>query len=129
MNLVLKDYLNKDSIKKIPSWEMIDLSKKELKKRAEKILQELPQKFYSIDNTSSTVGGGTFPETNIDSVAICMNDQKYIMSLENYLLNLEIPILGKVERQRLMLDLRTIFPEYDSYLIDNLNNFFNNDSI
>ncbi len=103
--------------------------KKELKKRAEKILQELPQKFYSIDNTSSTVGGGTFPETNIDSVAICMNDQKYIMSLENYLLNLEIPILGKVERQRLMLDLRTIFPEYDSYLIDNLNNFFNNDSI
>jgi L-seryl-tRNA(Ser) seleniumtransferase len=129
LNLVLKDYLNKDSIKKIPSWEMIDLSKKELKKRAEKILQELPQKFYSIDNTSSTVGGGTFPETNIDSVAICMNDQKYIMSLENYLLNLEIPILGKVERQRLMLDLRTIFPEYDSYLIDNLNNFFNNDSI
>ena len=121
--------VNKDSIKKIPSWEMIDLSKKELKKRAEKILQELPQKFYSIDNTSSTVGGGTFPETNIDSVAICMNDQKYIMSLENYLLNLEIPILGKVERQRLMLDLRTIFPEYDSYLIDNLNNFFNNDSI
>ena len=129
LNLVLKDYLNKNSIKKIPSWEMIDLSKKELKKRAEKILQELPQKFYSIDNTSSTVGGGTFPETNIDSVAICMNDQKYIMSLENYLLNLEIPILGKVERQRLMLDLRTIFPEYDSYLIDNLNNFFNNDSI
>jgi len=129
LNLVLKDYLYKDPKIKIPSWQMIDISTKDLQKRAERIIKKLSKKFFSIINTSSTIGGGTFPETNIDSIAISMNQEKTIMKLENYLLNLKMPILGKVENKRLMLDLRTIFPEYDSYLIDNLNNFFNNDSI
>jgi len=129
LNLVLKDYLKKEPKITIPSWQMIDISTKDLQKRAENIMKNLPKKFFSISNTSSTIGGGTFPETNIDSIAISMNDEKTIMNLENYLLNLKTPILGKVENKRLMLDLRTIFPEYDSYLIDNLNNFFNNDSI
>ncbi len=57
-----------------------------------------------------------------------MHQEKLIMKLETFLLNLKTPILGKIENGMLMLDLRTIFPEYDSYLIENLNNFFNNDS-
>ena len=38
---------------------------------------------------------------------------------------MKLPILGKVENDNLVIDLRTIFNEYDNYLIESLNNFFN----
>ena len=38
---------------------------------------------------------------------------------------MELQILGKVENDNLVIDLRTIFNEYDNYLIESLNNFFN----
>ena len=38
---------------------------------------------------------------------------------------MELQILGKVEHDNLVIDLRTIFNEYDNYLIESLNNFFN----
>ena len=129
LNSILKKYISKDSKNKIFSWELIDIKQKELLIRAEKILEQLSNKYFSLKNTSSTIGGGTFPETTLDSIAIVMHEDKFIMKLEKYLLNLSTPILGKIENGMLMLDLRTIFSEYDSYLIENLNNFFKNDSI
>ena len=41
------------------------------------------------------------------------------------LVEMKLPILGKVENDNLVIDLRTIFNEYDNYLIESLNNFFN----
>ncbi len=40
------------------------------------------------------------------------------------LVEMKLPILGKVENDNLVIDLRTIFNEYDNYLIESLNNFF-----
>ena len=128
LNSILIKYLSNDPKNKLSSWELINLKQKDLEKRGKNILQKLPSNFFSLEKTSSTVGGGTFPEANLDSIAVVMHQEKLIMKLETFLLNLKTPILGKIENGMLMLDLRTIFPEYDSYLIENLNKFFNNDS-
>ena len=128
LNSILIKYLSNDPKNKLSSWELINLKQKDLEKRGKNILQKLPSNFFYLEKTSSTVGGGTFPEANLDSIAVVMHQEKLIMKLETFLLNLKTPILGKIENGMLMLDLRTIFPEYDSYLIENLNKFFNNDS-
>ena len=53
-----------------------------------------------------------------------MIDEKILNKFEKYLLSLEKPIIGRLEKNTLMLDLRTIFPEYDNYLITSINSYF-----
>ena len=125
LNNSLTSYISKSKTEKIPSWSLIKLGSEEIKKRANLILEKLPKEFFRLTQCKSTIGGGTFPETYIDSYGIKMTEKSLTKKLESYLLNMKLPILGKVENDNLVIDLRTIFNEYDNYLIESLNNFFN----
>ena len=125
LNNSLTSYISKSKTEKIPSWSLIKLDSEEIKKRANLILEKLPKEFFRLTQCKSTIGGGTFPETYIDSYGIKMTEKNLTKKLESYLLNMKLPILGKVENDNLVIDLRTIFNEYDNYLIESLNNFFN----
>ena len=125
LNNSLTSYVSKSKTEKIPSWSLIKLDSEEIKKRANLILDKLPKEFFRLTQCKSTIGGGTFPETYIDSYGIKMTEKSLTKKLESYLLNMKLPILGKVENDNLVIDLRTIFNEYDNYLIESLNNFFN----
>jgi len=125
LNNSLISYISKSKTEKIPSWSLIKLSSEEIKKRANFILEKLPKELFSLTKCKSTIGGGTFPETYIDSYGIKMTEKSLTKKLESYLLKMKLPILGKVENDNLVIDLRTIFNEYDNYLIESLNNFFN----
>ena len=125
LNNSLTSYISKSKTEKIPSWSLIKLGSEEIKKRANFILEKLPKEFFRLTQCKSTIGGGTFPETYIDSNGIKMTEKNLTKKLESYLLNMKLPILGKVENDNLVIDLRTIFNEYDNYLIESLNNFFN----
>ena len=125
LNNSLTSYISKSKTEKIPSWSLIKLGSEEIKKRANLILEKLPKEFFRLTQCKTTIGGGTFPETYIDSYGIKMTEKNLTKKLESYLLNMKLPILGKVENDNLVIDLRTIFNEYDNYLIESLNNFFN----
>ncbi|MED5237598.1 MAG: L-seryl-tRNA(Sec) selenium transferase [Chloroflexota bacterium] len=124
LNNSLTSYVSKSKTEKIPSWSLIKLDSEEIKKRANLILEKLPKEFFRLTQCKSTIGGGTFPETYIDSYGIKMTEKSLTKKLESYLLNMKLPILGKIENDNLVIDLRTIFNEYDNYLIESLNNFF-----
>tara|TARA_B110000263_G_scaffold134578_1_gene116883 strand:+ start:4522 stop:5880 length:1359 start_codon:yes stop_codon:yes gene_type:complete len=125
LNETLNSYLYEDFNEKIPVWKLIKTDQKKLFSRAKRILNNIPNNYFKIDKkTKSTIGGGTFPETFIDSVGIIMIDEKILNKFEKYLLSLDIPIIGRVEKKSLLLDLRTIFEEYDNYLISSINNYF-----
>jgi L-seryl-tRNA(Ser) seleniumtransferase len=125
LNETLNTYLYEDLDEKIPVWNLIKTDQKNLLLRAERILENIPNKYFKIGkNIKSTIGGGTFPETFIDSIGIIMIDEKILNKFEKYLLSLEKPIIGRLEKNTLMLDLRTIFPEYDNYLITSINSYF-----
>jgi len=125
LNNSLTSYVSKSKTEKIPSWSLIKLDSEKIKKRANLILDKLPKEFFRLTQCKSTIGGGTFPETYIESYGIKMTEKSLTKKLESYLLNMKLPILGKVENDKLVIDLRTIFNEYDNYLIESLNNFFN----
>ena len=125
LNQTLNSYLYKDFDEIIPVWNLIKINQKKLLIRAENIFKNIPNNYFEIDKTiKSTIGGGTFPETYIKSVGIIMNDGKILNKFEQYLLSLKLPIIGRIEKKSLLLDLRTIFEEYDSYLISSINNYF-----
>ena len=96
-----------------------------LKKRANDIIDKIPRDTFRIrEDIKSTIGGGTFPYTFIDSVGISIGKTHKISKLENYFLNLSNPIIGRIENDEFLIDLRTIFEEYDNYLISNINKYF-----
>jgi len=125
LNDTLINYLKNDYQETIPVWNLINLSKDSLKKRANDIILKIPKNTFTIrEDIKSTIGGGTFPDTFIDSVGISIGKTHKISDLENYLLNLSNPIVGRIENDEFLLDLRTIFEEYDNYLISNINKYF-----
>jgi len=125
LNQTLNNYLYEDFDEIIPVWKLIKTNQKKLYIRAQKIYKNIPKNYFEIDKTiNSTIGGGTFPETFIKSVGIVMTDEKILNKFEQYLLSLKLPIIGRIEKKLLLLDLRTIFEEYDNYLISSINNYF-----
>jgi len=125
LNKTLNNYLYEDFDEIIPVWKLIKTNQKKLYIRAQKIYKNIPKNYFEIDKTiNSTIGGGTFPETFIKSVGIVMTDEKILNKFEQYLLSLKLPIIGRIEKKLLLLDLRTIFEEYDNYLISSINNYF-----
>ena len=125
LNDSLINYLKNDYHETIPVWNLINLSKDSLKKRANDIILKIPKNTFTIrEDIKSTIGGGTFPDTFIDSVGISIGKTHKISKLENYFLNLSNPIIGRIENDEFLIDLRTIFEEYDNYLISNINKYF-----
>ena len=125
LNESLINYLKNDYHETIPVWNLINLTQDSLKKRANDIIDKIPRDTFRIrEDIKSTIGGGTFPDTFIDSVGISIGKTHKISKLENYFLNLSNPIIGRIENDEFLLDLRTIFEEYDNYLISNINKYF-----
>ena len=125
LNDSLINYLKNDYHETIPVWNLINLTQDSLKKRANDIIDKIPRDTFRIrEDIKSTIGGGTFPDTFIDSVGISIGKTHKISKLENYFLNLSNPIIGRIENDEFLLDLRTIFEEYDNYLISNINKYF-----
>ena len=125
LNDSLINYLKNDYHETIPVWNLINLTQDSLKKRANDIIDKIPRDTFRIrEDIKSTIGGGTFPDTFIDSVGISIGKTHKISKLENYFLNLSNPIIGRIENYEFLLDLRTIFEEYDNYLISNINKYF-----
>ena len=125
LNDSLINYLKNDYHETIPVWNLINLTQDSLKKRANDIIDKIPRDTFRIrEDIKSTIGGGTFPDTFIDSVGISIGKTHKISKLENYFLNLSNPIIGRIETDEFLLDLRTIFEEYDNYLISNINKYF-----
>ena len=125
LNDSLINYLKNDYHETIPVWNLINLTQDSLKKRANDIIDKIPRDTFRIrEDIKSTIGGGTFPDTFIDSVGISIGKTRKISKLENYFLNLSNPIIGRIENDEFLIDLRTIFEEYDNYLISNINKYF-----
>jgi len=113
----------------IPTLRMIRASAQEIKRRAEILLRELrPElppdevEIEVIDGTS-LAGGGSTPEQSLPTKLIRIASARYSATqLEQRLRRppAGIPVIARVEDDRLVLDLRTVFPEQEQALITTL---------
>lgn len=114
LEAVLKQYLDIDKVvEKIPTLKMLTMDLKEVESKAKKLFNELNsfREILNIDLTDdfSQVGGGSMPLERIKTKVISIKSDKIsINKLEKYLINLEIPIITRIYKDKMYLDLRTI---------------------
>lgn len=113
----------------IPAMRMIRMTPQELKRRAENLIRELrpelPLDEVEIDivDGASLAGGGSTPAQSLPSKVIRIASARYSATkLEQRLRRAPagISVIARVEDERLILDLRTVFPEQEPLLVKTL---------
>lgn len=106
----------------IPSLRMMMLSAEEIGERAAKIAQELAKLSgyrAAVVAGESVVGGGAAPGANLPTKLLAVTREGWSASeLAARLRADDPPIIARVEEDKVVLDLRTVFPEQDSVVID-----------
>jgi len=132
---VLREYYDMEkSLENIPTLSMLTVSETLVKRKAQRLHRRIKNQLedhcdVTLVKTVSRVGGGALPEHNIDSWALELAPVKLkISDLEKSFRRLETPIIGRVEKEKLLLDLRTIQDQEISILGDLLINFFVGDA-
>jgi seryl-tRNA(Sec) selenium transferase len=105
---------------------MIQTTYRELSKRAETMLAQLRQKIplaaaeLDLRDTHSVIGGGSTPGQLLKTRAIILKSSKHSASrLEERLRrSLPLPVIARVEEHHVWIDLRTVFREQESSLVD-----------
>jgi L-seryl-tRNA(Ser) seleniumtransferase len=127
---VLLYYLKGEATKSIPAWQMISTSLDALKKRAENIKVGLEKSGISIaiKENKSTVGGGSLPGETLPTIVISVESVSSADTSADCQAKLfreqSPPIIGRIEEEKFVLDLRTIFPHQDELIIKAIKNIF-----
>jgi L-seryl-tRNA(Ser) seleniumtransferase len=113
----------------IPALRMIRTSVQEIKRRAENFVRELQPELprdeveVEIVDGTSLAGGGSTPTQSLPTKLIRIASARYSAAkLEERLRRPPggISVIARVEDDRLVLDLRTIFPEQEALLVKTL---------
>jgi L-seryl-tRNA(Ser) seleniumtransferase len=113
----------------IPVMRMIRMTPQELKRRAENFIRELRPELaldeveIEIVEGASLAGGGSTPAQSLPSKVIRIASARYSAAkLEQRLRRAPagISVIARVEEDRLVLDLRTVFPEQEPLLVKTL---------
>jgi L-seryl-tRNA(Ser) seleniumtransferase len=114
------------SLDEIPALRMIRLAPQELKRRAENFLRELTPEIplgeveLEITDGASLAGGGSTPTQSLPTKIIRIASARHpAAQLEQRLRRSPagISVIARIEDNRLVLDLRTVFPEQEPQLV------------
>ena len=115
---VLK-YINKQE-KEIPFWNLITQPYSSLEKRCKNIAKSISFS-TSIEKGESVIGGGTLPDVTLESPILLINNEKTINTI-NQLIRNDIPIIPRIIKDQVCLDLRSVFHNQDDIIVQALNN-------
>lgn len=123
----LRTYLMEEEMIKesIPILKMISLSYQNILDRTEKlksiVKSSLPDMTICIIDDFSQIGGGSLPEENIPTPVLSIST-KNLNQISNKLKKLEPAIVVIIKNNCLLINLRTVFEEHDSYIADSITN-------
>ena len=92
---------------------MVASSLDELEQRAIPLLAQYPA--AQLVTTHATIGGGSLPGSSLPSRGLALDGAAEALSKQ--LRANDPPIVGRIQAQRLILDLRTVLPEQDAVLM------------
>ncbi len=108
----------RQAIEKIPTLRMISLSPAELNGRAEKLASAIQtadcKDVLRIDVRQgfSQVGGGSLPAQDLPGFIVTVKSTEFSPNqIEEFLRRCDPPIIGRIESDHFVMDLRTVLPE------------------
>jgi L-seryl-tRNA(Ser) seleniumtransferase len=95
----------------VPVMQMLSLTSDELASRAQSVIEGLDAKFELIPG-ESTLGGGAGPTSTFLTTLIAItHPQKSAQDIEHQLRTSSPPIIARISEGKVLLDLRTVFPD------------------
>lgn len=118
LETTLKLYLDEETaIKEIPVLRMLTLSIEELDAKAKRLHCKLSNKLgnkcsLTVIDELSEVGGGSMPTHKLPTKAVAVAISNLsVDKLEEALRSFEMPVIARINKDRLIIDVRTIFEE------------------
>ena len=129
---ILRYYYDTDlALKNIPTLAMLTQAPGDIKRRGKRLLRRLTQKIspdctVRLIPTMSRVGGGAMPEYSLSSWAVELHPRHMgLNTLEQEFRSLSLPLIGRIENEGFLIDLRTVLESEVNELTSLIVNFFN----
>jgi L-seryl-tRNA(Ser) seleniumtransferase len=121
----LRHYARGEAIEEIPVWRQIAATVEQLKARGQRIQAELAKRGVTcaIVESRSTVGGGSLPGETLPSVALVVGPSGNggtATTADEIARRLRVgrpSVFGRIDSNRVLLDLRTVLAEDDEVLV------------
>jgi L-seryl-tRNA(Ser) seleniumtransferase len=115
--VTLMHYLKGEAFTKIPVWRMISMPVADIEQRANDWAKVLGSG-ATVVSGETMVGGGSLPGGTLPTkLAAVGGGSKAVQALAKKLRLGDIPIIGRIEKDMLLLDPRTVLPEEDEIII------------
>jgi L-seryl-tRNA(Ser) seleniumtransferase len=112
---VLRLYYDEDiALAKIPTLAMLTLSEEQLASKARRLSRRLKKALegkcrLTMIKTNSRVGGGAMPEQDLPTTAVALQPEGIsVNELEELLRKGDSPVIGRIENDLFLLDMRTV---------------------
>ncbi len=106
---IFKSYLAGKHETDIKLWQLLTISEGDLYKRARSICLSLGNpELISVEATKSFIGGGGLPESALESVGLIFSKEYHAGQMLTLFRKCDPPIIGRIENDRLILDLKAI---------------------
>jgi L-seryl-tRNA(Ser) seleniumtransferase len=109
----------------VPALRMMRTPESEIRLRAEAVLSKITAQRLRAEliKGESLIGGGSAPSASLPTTLIALTHQKLkAEAVATQLRSYDPPIVARIEEGRILLDLRTVFPEQDPQLTHALAN-------
>ena len=110
-----KKYISKKELE-IPLWKMIAINYEDLENRVMSVSKKLKIK-HEIVQEFSVMGGGTLPNKLIPSPVIRIKESDH-KDLINKLMQYETPIIPRINKDNIVIDLRSTLEKNDKFIED-----------
>jgi L-seryl-tRNA(Ser) seleniumtransferase len=98
----------------VPVIQMLALSAEELERRARSLIDQITgtELQFSLEAGESAVGGGAGPTCNLPTSLLAITHPKMTaQEIERTLRNSSPPVIARISEGKVLLDLRTVFPD------------------
>ena len=131
LETVLRLYYDQETaVAKIPTLAMLSASPETMGRRANRLAKRLKKNLagkcsISVMITGSLVGGGALPEENLESRAVVLEPlDRTLNALEKDLRTNTLPVIGRIEEDKYILDMRTVGDDEISLVANVLHQVF-----
>ncbi|MGH2776440.1 MAG: L-seryl-tRNA(Sec) selenium transferase [Actinomycetota bacterium] len=110
-------------VEDLPLWSLALTAAEELRSRAERVAEQVASDVLKAEaiSTASVTGGGSLPGEELGSWGIALTHaEKGVDEMQKLLRTSTPPVIARIEDERLLLDLRSVFPEEVDTLIANV---------